>query len=184
MTTPGQESDIRLARAEDFAQVCEIVNYYILTSAINFRTKPQTPQEWQQDWRTHRDRYPWYVAELDGIVAGVAYAMPWKARNAYDWTTETTVYLSRQQRRKGLGTALYIQLLKTLEAQGYRSAMAVLSLPNDASVRLHESLGYERAGRIRAAGFKLGGWYDVGFWQRCFVQDLAPPRPIIPLAEL
>lgn len=170
--------------ADDLLMICEIINFYIHTSTVNFRTEPQTPQEWEQDWRAHSARYPWYVVEVGGEVAGVAYATPWKARKAYDWTTETVVYVSDRHRGQGLGIALYTALLKTLEGQGYRSAMAVIALPNDASVALHESLGYEQVGQIHAAGHKLGGWHDVGFWQRTFTLSDEPPPAIVPLADL
>ncbi|WP_033213694.1 phosphinothricin N-acetyltransferase [Kitasatospora phosalacinea] len=184
MSTPEQREGVRLARAEDLPAVCEIVNFYIRTSTVNFRTSPQLPEEWEQDWAAHRERYPWYVALVGGEVAGIAYAAPWKARNAYDWTTETTVYVSDRHRGRGLGSALYERLLKTLEAQGYRSAMAVVSLPNEGSVALHEAFGFESVGRIHAAGHKLGGWHDIGFWQRRFVLDEDAPGPITPLADL
>lgn len=92
--------------------------------------------------------------------------------------------MSDRHRGQGLGAALYAALLKTLEAQGYRSAMAVIALPNDASVALHESLGYEQVGQTHAAGHKLGGWHDVGFWQRRFMLSDEPPAAIVPLADL
>ncbi|QMU77469.1 N-acetyltransferase [Streptacidiphilus sp. PB12-B1b] len=181
MSTEESRAGIRPAREDDFAAVCGIVNHYIRTSTVNFRTEPQTPEEWRQDWRAHRATHPWYVLERDGAVAGIAYAAPWKARDAYRWTAETTVYLAPGQHGRGHGTALYRRLLATLEAQGYRSAMAVVALPNDASARLHRSLGFEQVGLVRAAGFKLGGWHDVAFWQRVLAEDGRPPGPIGPV---
>ena len=178
---PGR---LRPAQARDFAQVSEIVNHYIRTSAVNFRTEPQTPGDWERDWLAHRRTHPWYVAERDGAVVGIAYAAPWKPRPAYDWTTETTVYLDQAQRGRGLGLELYRLLLRTLERQGYRSAMAVVSLPNEASVRLHRALGYQQVGHVRAAGFKFGGWHDTGLWQRILIEGEQPPRPVLPVADL
>jgi phosphinothricin acetyltransferase len=171
---------IRFARPGDFAAVCSIVNVYIATSTVNFRTEPQTPEEWERSWAAGRDRHPWYVAEVDGVVSGVAYSSPWNTRAAYDWTAETTVYVDERQRGRGLGGALYTELLKTLETQGYRSAIAVVALPNDASVALHESFGFRFAGRVEAAGHKFGAWHDVGFWQRGFAFGPEPPAPIRP----
>lgn len=102
--------------------VCEIVNHYIRTSTVNFRTDPQTPQEWTHDLLNRGRRYPWFVAQVDGAVVGVAYAGPWKSRGAYDWTAESTVYVSHRHQRLGLGFLLYSHLLASMQAQGFRLA--------------------------------------------------------------
>nr|ADF81054.1 phosphinothricin acetyltransferase [Tobacco plastid transformation vector pSS33]ADF81056.1 phosphinothricin acetyltransferase [Tobacco plastid transformation vector pSS42]AEO95758.1 phosphinothricin acetyltransferase [synthetic construct]AEO95759.1 phosphinothricin acetyltransferase [synthetic construct] len=176
-------ADIRRATEADMPAVCTIVNHYIETSTVNFRTEPQEPQEWTDDLVRLRERYPWLVAEVDGEVAGIAYAGPWKARNAYDWTAESTVYVSPRHQRTGLGSTLYTHLLKSLEAQGFKSVVAVIGLPNDPSVRMHEALGYAPRGMLRAAGFKHGNWHDVGFWQLDFSLPV-PPRPVLPVTEI
>ncbi|HEV2372276.1 MAG TPA: GNAT family N-acetyltransferase [Streptosporangiaceae bacterium] len=175
---------VRAATPADMAAVCDIVNFYIETTTVNFRMEPQTAQEWEADLRSCRDKYPWLVADVDGSVAGVAYSSPWKSRNAYDWCAESTVYVSPHHRGMGLGSALYSSLLASLESQGFRSVVAVIGLPNEASVRLHESLGYVHAGTIRKAGYKLGGWHDVGFWQREFATGDEPPTPTRPFRDL
>jgi phosphinothricin acetyltransferase len=177
-------AEVRLADTADMVMICSIVNHYIETTSVNFRTEPQTAQDWERDWRQQQDRYPWLVAVAGGEVAGIAYAGPWKPRAAYDWCTETTVYVSHQHLGEGIGTALYSPLLKVLEAQGYRSAVGVIALPNPASVSLHESFGYEHAGTIKGAGYKLGRWHDVGFWQRQIAPVDQPPRAIRPVAEV
>lgn len=168
---------IRPATAADMKAVCEIVNHYIETTTVNFRTEPQTPEEWTADLLRLQDRYPWLVADLESVVVGIAYATPWKARSAYSWTAESTVYTSRRHQRLGVGSALYTRLLECIEAQGFKSVVAVIGLPNDPSVRLHESLGYIHRGTLRAAGFKQDEWHDVGFWQRDFMVE-TPPRPV------
>jgi phosphinothricin acetyltransferase len=176
-------SAIRPATPADMAPVCDIVNFYIETTAVNFRMQPQAVGEWEADLRNYHSMYPWLVAEVDGSVAGVAYSAPWKQRNAYDWCAESTVYVAPHYRGRGLGSALYSRLLMCLESQGFRSVVAVISLPNEASVGLHEALGYVHAGTIRKAGYKLGGWHDVGFWQREFTTDDQPPTPVRPVAD-
>jgi len=105
MSPERRPADIRRATEADMPAVCTIVNHYIETSTVNFRTEPQEPQEWTDDLVRLRERYPWLVAEVDGEVAGIAYAGPWKARNAYDWTAESTVYVSPRHQRgvRGLG---------------------------------------------------------------------------------
>lgn len=159
------------------AAVCEIVNHYIVTSWANFRTEPQTADEWTEQFEAGRERHPWLVAEVDGVVAGIAYASPWRPRAAYGWTVETTVYLAPGQGGRGLGRALYERLLPLLAAQGYRSAVATIALPNPASVRLHEACGFTAVGVLRDAGFKLGAWHDIGYWQAHLRADDAAPEP-------
>lgn len=172
--------EVRPATVDDMPAVCGIVNHWIETSTANFRTEPQTPQEWADDLRALQERYPWLVAEVAGAVAGVAYAGPWKARAAYAWTAEATVYVSPGHRRMGVGSALYGRLLALLEEQGFRSVVAVVGLPNEPSVRLHEAHGFTVRGTLTAAGYKHGGWHDVGFLQRDFALP-DPPPPVKPV---
>jgi phosphinothricin acetyltransferase len=105
------------------------------------------------------------VAVVDDRVVGVAYAGPWNERAAYRRTVESTVYVEESAHRRGVGDALYTELLDRLRRQGFHSAVAVIALPNDPSVRLHERHGFTRVGELREAGFKHGAWHDVGFWQ-------------------
>ena len=132
-----------------------------------------------------QDRYPWLVALQGGTIGGIAYAKPWNPRRAYDWTTEVTVYVRDGLQGQGIGSALYQRLLELLEAQGFRSMMAGITLPNDASVALHESFGFRQVGTLRRIGFKMGAWHDVGHWQRWVTADPdAEPTPLRPLDEV
>jgi phosphinothricin acetyltransferase len=118
-------------------------------------------------------RYPWLLAELDGAVAGYAYASEHRARASYRWATDVTVYVARSHHRRGVGRALYETLLPLLARQGYYVACAGITLPNDASVGLHEALGFTLIGVYRNIGFKHGAWRDVAWWQA----ELSPPVP-------
>ena len=158
---------VRPASEDDLPEVCRIVNHYIESSFVNFRTEPQTVDEWRNDWRRLHAQFPWLVADDDG-VAGVAYAAPWNGRAAYQWTVEATVYVDAARQRRGVGDALYTELLARLRRQGFHSAVAVIALPNEPSVRLHERHGFVLAGQLVEAGYKLGAWHDVGFWQLPF----------------
>lgn len=123
-------------------------------------------------------RFPWLVATINDRLVGVAYAAPRNDRTAYQWTIEATVYVDASAHRHGVGDALYTELLDRLRRQGFSSVVAVIALPNDASVRLHERHGFTQAGQLVNAGFKRGGWHDVGFWQ-CTLRsgrDEIPPR--------
>jgi phosphinothricin acetyltransferase len=128
------------------------------------------------------DHSLWLVAELDGQVRGYAYASQFRARPAYDWTAETTIYIHEHCRGRGLGRRLYTVLLGGLRLLGFRSAMAGATVPNEGSARLHESVGFVHTGTVRDAGFKLGRWHDTAFWQVHLGPGSAPRRPPHPLA--
>jgi L-amino acid N-acyltransferase YncA len=127
--------------------------------------------------------YPWLVAELEGVIAGYAYASRHRGRASYRWSADVTVYVSCAHHRRGVGRALYGRLLELLAQQGYHEACAGITLPNDASVGLHESLGFRPIGVYREIAFKFAAWRDVGWWQRTLGQpppDTPPPEPGAP----
>lgn len=167
---------IRLACDDDFGAITEITNHYIATSAIHFAYEPLPPDALLAAWRGYRDRYPWFVAEDAGRVAGYAKAGTWRDRAAYAWTAEIGLYVAADLRGRGHGHALYGALLDELAARGFRSAIAGITLPNAPSVALHEAFGFVSVGTVRDAGWKLGHWRDVEFWQKRFATDDAPPR--------
>jgi phosphinothricin acetyltransferase len=111
------------------------------------------------------------IAEIDGVLVGYCYAVQHRQRPAYSWSCESSVYVAEGQRKRGVGRALYEHLFKVLRLQGFRNVLAVLTLPNTPSVRLHESVGFQRIGLINHAGFKHGEWRDV-LWMS---KDLYPP---------
>lgn len=123
---------------------------------------------------------PWLVAEAGGQVAGYAYAGRYRSRPAYRWSAECSVYVAASFRRRGVGAALYRELIAAVRSLGYVSLFAGIALPNPASVALHEALGFRPAGVHRAAGYKLGRWHDVGWWSLTLPAALpdspAPPR--------
>ena len=128
-------------------------------------------------------RFPWLVAELDGEVAGYAYGSQHRVRACYRWSADVTVYTATAHRRRGVARALYQRLLELLAQQGYYEACAGITLPNDASVGLHEALGFRPVGVYRGIGFKLGAWRDVGWWQRTLrdrAPGVAPSEPLPP----
>ena len=114
----------------------------------------------------HAAGLPWLVAEQAGTVHAYAYASPWKARSAYRHTLEVTVYVALGRERRGLGRALYGELERRLVAAGTHVLLGGIALPNDASVALHERLGFVQVGRLREVGLKFGRWIDVGYWQK------------------
>ncbi len=122
------------------------------------------------------------LAAAEGeTVVGYAYACRWAKRAAYDWSVETSIYVADGQQGKGIGRALYEELFERLRRQGFRVAVAGITLPNPASIGLHGSLGFESIGALRDIGWKEDGWRDVGFWQ-LYLQPLGagPPDPPLP----
>ena len=172
---------VRFVESSDAASVAAIVNHYIEHGTANFRTEPQSAAEWEREIDAYAGRYPWLAAVHEDEVVGLAYAKPWNARQAYDWTAEATVYVAEGQRGRRVGSTLYRELLKRLEGQGFRSVMALVTSPNPGSEALHAGFGFELVGTVKAAGYKHGGWHDVGVWQKILAEPADPPEPTVPV---
>ena len=112
-----------------------------------------------------RAAHEWLVAERDGRVVGYAYGGTHRTRAAYNRTVEVSAYVDRSTHRSGIGRELYTALFERLRERGFRLLVAGITLPNDASVGIHEALGFEPVGVYRSIGFKNGEWWDVGWWQ-------------------
>lgn len=157
---------IRPPKNDDFTAIAEITNHYIATSAIHFGYRPYKPSELRAVYNL-RDRHPWYVYEEEGRVLAYAKAGVWRERDAYQWTCEVGLYVADHARGRGIGRQLYDALL-TECAKYYRSAVAGITVPNPASVKLHEACGFERVGTFVDAGYKNNAWHAVEFWQKRF----------------
>jgi phosphinothricin acetyltransferase len=174
---------IRLASADDAAAIASIYAPYVADTFVSFETEPPDAAEFRRRIEAGGDLYPWFVAEADARLLGYACASAFRTRRAYRFTVETSVYLATNAVGRGVGRTLYTRLLETLEAQGFAQAIGAISLPNPASVRLHEALGFAHAGTYRDVGYKLGSWHSVGLWQRPLGAVGDPPREPRPFAE-
>ena len=159
------DATIRLATEADAGHILEIYAPVVRDTVISFEEEPPSLDEFRGRIRSVLERMPWLGCEIDGHIAGYAYATPFRARPGYRWTTEWTVYVHPGHQRRGVGRALYTALLGCLRAQGYRTAVAVIALPNPASIALHEAVGFRRTGTLERIGFKHGRWVDDGVWQ-------------------
>jgi len=174
---------IRLATADDAVAIATLYAPYVADSAVSFEGKAPDAAEMAERIAKGGDLYPWLVGEEDGALLGYAYATAFRPRHAYRFTVETSVYVRQGGHGRGVGGAVYGALLPLLEAQGFTQAIAALTLPNEASVSLHERLGFVRAGVYENVGFKLGEWRSVGLWQRPLapmVTEPEEPRPFAP----
>ena len=171
-------ANIRMATPGDAAAVAAIYAPYCEGSAVSFEQVAPTPQEMAGRIATVNGHRPWIVLEDDGAVAGYAYATPHNERWAYRWSVNTAIYIARSHHRRGAGRALYTTLFDLLRNLGYYRAVAGITVPNAASVGLHEAMGFELVGVYRDIGYKLGAWRDVA-WYQASLQPIAlePPEP-------
>jgi len=165
---------VRRATADDAAAIATIYAPYVEASVVSFETEAPDAAEIAHRMAALGDLYPWLAAcDEDGEMLGYAYACAFRPRPAYRFSVETTVYVAERAHGCGIGSALYGALLPILEAQGFVQAIGAITIPNDASIALHEKFGFVRAGIYEKVGYKLGDWRSVGLWQR----PLAPMMP-------
>ncbi len=174
MSAPGA---IRVARPEDAAEVAEIYAPNVTDTFISFEIEPPTVAGMRERIAKGLSTHPWLVHDAGGRIEGYAYAGRHRDRAAYQWSTDVSCYVRPEARGRGIGASLYLELIRLLEAQGFANAYAGIALPNEASVRLHESVGFKPVGIYRGVGFKQGAWRDVGWWARALGEPAANPQP-------
>jgi phosphinothricin acetyltransferase len=166
----------RVALIEDAAAIAAIYAHYVRDTAVSFEVEPPAAAEIAQRMGQVLAGHPWLVAEISGRVVGYAYGCEHRARRAYRWSVDVAVYLSAEVHRQGIGRRLYRALFALLRAQAYVNAYAGIVLPNDASLALHQSMGFEPVGTYRDVGFKAGRWRDVGWWSLLLNEPSMPPK--------
>jgi L-amino acid N-acyltransferase YncA len=153
---------------DDAGAIAAIYNHYILHSVITFEEEVIDAAEMVKRMTEVQEKFPWFVWEAGGEILGYAYANTWKSRCAYRNSAEVTVYLRHDAGARGIGFALYSELLARLEAMGMHAVMGGIALPNAASVALHEKCGFQKVAEFIEVGYKFGQWINVGYWQRNF----------------
>ena len=158
--------NLRDANTADAESIAAIYNHFVLTTSISFEEAAVAPAEMAQRIAdVQAAGLPWLVAEHDGAIAGYAYATKWRARHAYRFAVESTVYLAPAHGGRGLGTTLYQALIARLRAAGLHMVIGGIALPNPASIALHEKLGFVKVAQFSEVGFKFDRWTDVGYWE-------------------
>lgn len=157
---------IRLATLSDAAAIADLYNYYILNTFNNFEEAALSAEDMQQRIGEVLNRFPWLVYESEqGEILGYAYATGWKSRCAYRNSVETSVYIRQGHLGKGIGKALYQNLLTRLKDLKIHAIIGGIALPNEASVILHERFGFEKVAHFKEVGYKFERWIDVGYWE-------------------
>lgn len=178
-------SILRLATTEDAAGVAEIYAPIVIDTPTSFELEPPSAAEMAARIAQSLERHAWLVCVAGDQVLGYAYGGSHRARPAYQWTAEVSVYVRPAAQRGGVGRGLYASLLRLLTIQGYQAAVAGIMMPNPASVGFHESFGFVPVGIYPRMGYKQGAWHDVGWWSRplgSYEVEPAPPRPLTALA--
>jgi phosphinothricin acetyltransferase len=172
---------IRPANEADAAAIAAIYRFYVQDSHFTFEEVPPDVEEMAE--RIANPMHPWLVAEDAGGIVGYASTSPMRKRAAYRWSVETGIYLAEGAQGRGIGRTLLAAHLERLERRGFVTAIAGIALPNDASVALHEKLGFTLFGIERGVGFKQDRWIDVGRWQRDLAARTdAPAEPFSALS--
>lgn len=157
--------DIRHATNEDAAQIAEIYNYYVTSTHHTFETEPVEASEMEARIEEVSNGYPFLVAVDDGNILGYAFASQFKLRQAYEHSAEVSIYVKNDAKQRGIGTRLYDRLFEELNETLTHAIVAGIALPNDASIKFHEKLGFKKVAHFREVGYKLGRWVDVGYWE-------------------
>lgn len=182
---------IRTVTEDDAPALLRIYSYYVEHTAITYEWTVPTEEEFRGRIRSVLAKYPYLCAEEDGRIVGYACAGPFKARAAYAWSVETTIYLDRGARRAGIGKKLYAALEDALRLQGILNANACVAYPEEEdefltrnSAAFHQHIGYRLVGEFRRCGYKFGRWYGMVWLEKHLGEHPAEPRPVRPFDEI
>jgi L-amino acid N-acyltransferase YncA len=175
---------IRLAKPKDTNEILAIYAPYIINTSLTFEAEVPSEKAFAERIKDYLISWPWLVCEIDGKIAGYAYGSKYRERTGYQWCVECSVYIHDDFHRQGIAKKLYTALFEILKAQGYRNVYAVINLPNDKSVQLHESCGFKWFANYENVGYKLGKWKTVGWWQLIINDYNDEPLAPIKFSEL
>lgn len=174
---------LRNATIHDVPVILDIYRPYILDTAITFEYEVPSLEAFTERFRNVTERFPWLVWEENGMVLGYAYANPFKARAAYQWDADLSIYLREDCRGKGIGKALYSELENRLRDLGYHVLYGVVTSANEASCRFHEALGYRPIATFERTGVKFGRWYGITWYEKRIREGVPEHAPTTPFEQ-
>ncbi|MES2381101.1 MAG: N-acetyltransferase family protein [Bacteroidota bacterium] len=166
---------IRLITANDTSEVLAIYKHYVLNTIISFEYEAPSLEEYVQRIKTNTDDYPWLVCTYEDKIIGYAYASKHRYRTAYQWSPESTIYLTNEAHGTGIARVLYETLFALLKLQGHFNVYAGVALPNEKSMRFHKALGFEDIGIFKKVGYKHGNWHDTHWFQLFLTEHVLNP---------
>lgn len=175
---------IRLVRPEDASAILAVYAPYVENTAVSFEYVVPSLVEFQRRIEEIAEEYPYLVCEMQGVIAGYAYAHRQLERVAYSWNVELSVYVKDAYIGNGIGKALYGALFSLLSKMGIRNVYALVTVPNAGSEALHQYFGFTQVGLHRNTGYKLGEWRDVAWFEKKLGDFEKEPKPFIKITEL
>lgn len=179
--------NIRMAHPNDCRQMLDIYGPVIKHTVTSFEYEVPSISQFRERVLGTMKTFPWLVSTWDDVITGYAYAGPHRSREAYRWSAELSVYVHPEYYRRGIAKALYHALMSILRLQGYYTALAGISLPNDTSVRFHEALGFTPVGVYHNVGYKFGKWHTTGWWEcslQPYQQKVVGPLALMNVCQL
>lgn len=175
---------IRKADSSDAGALLGIYRPYVTDTPITFEFEPPSLEEFKNRMLQIMTRYPYLVAESDERIGGYCYASQFKNRDAYDWSVETTIYISPEFKGMGIGRKLYEKLEEILARQGILNLNACIAYPHQESVAFHEKMGFQTVAHFHKCGYKLGAWYDMVWMEKMIGEHRDQPKQITPALKI
>ena len=179
-----QKITLRLAEVSDAEKLLEVYAPYVTDTTVTFEYDVPTAREFAMRISKILRQYPFYVALVDGEIAGYTYASPFRSRAAYDWSVETTIYIKQEFRGYGIGSMLYSALEETMKTQGVLTMISCIAFPNPPSTAFHEKMGFRKVGHFSQSGYKLGRWVDIVWMEKHIAAHHDVPTGVIPFSEM
>ena len=175
---------IRFATPEDAAEILQIYTPFITSTAVTFEVDVPRPYEMRRRIVNTGSVFPWLVCEIDGVIAGYAFASAHKSKPAYNWNAELAVYIRESYQRCNIASALYYALIKLLKEQGFYKVIALVTASNEKSEHFHTTFGFTKVGVLTNIGYKLNAWHSVVIYEKPLVQELSAPKTIRSVQEI
>lgn len=173
---------IRFVTSRDIPTICTIYEYYVNNGVATFAYEAMNEKEWEEKLTRIQNKYPFLVCEIDDVVVGYAYASSFREREAYQWDVELSIYVHPNVVRQEVGSSLMKVLLELLKLQNYHIAYSCITIPNDASISLHEKLGFQTIGVFKDCGYKFDQWLST-VWMECVLSSTLQPRDIVTIPQ-